>query len=333
MATQTGGSTIRPASYNGIYALKPTWGAISREGQKQYSISLDTLGIYARGVEDLEMMAEGFGLWDDEMDPTLQDRPLLSEDNEEPVNEEDQSAITFPVGIDESVRGKKFAVCKSMYWAYAGSGTRAALEKATELLRSHGAIIEEIELPMAFNSLPEWYRITLYAEGRQAFYPAYVQATNAQGYKQKQGIKEQMSRGASGPRGGGLKSELLHESLVAHVENSYGFTKRQQLEAYDGIARLRPWMDEILSKYAALLTPSVVDEAPLGIDNTGSALFCQNWTTLHMPVVNIPGFQGENNMPIGVSLVAGRYRDRHLLRVAKAVGPIFEKEGGWVRNV
>jgi Asp-tRNA(Asn)/Glu-tRNA(Gln) amidotransferase A subunit family amidase len=34
-------------------------------------------------------------------------------------------------------------------------------------------------------------------------------------------------------------------------------------------------------------------------------------------------------MPVGVSLVAARLRDRHLLKVSKIVGHIFEKEGGW----
>jgi Asp-tRNA(Asn)/Glu-tRNA(Gln) amidotransferase A subunit family amidase len=46
LATQTGGSTIRPASFCGIPALKPTWGAISREGAKLYANSLDTIGLY-----------------------------------------------------------------------------------------------------------------------------------------------------------------------------------------------------------------------------------------------------------------------------------------------
>lgn len=49
--------------------------------------------------------------------------------------------------------------------------------------------------------------------------------------------------------------------------------------------------------------------------------------------MNIPGFQGANGMPIGVSLAAPRYRDRHLLKVCKAVGEIFEAEGGWKRSV
>jgi Asp-tRNA(Asn)/Glu-tRNA(Gln) amidotransferase A subunit family amidase len=54
---------------------------------------------------------------------------------------------------------------------------------------------------------------------------------------------------------------------------------------------------------------------------------------LHTPVVNIPGFKGANDLPIGISLVAPRYRDRHLLKVSKAVGAIFEAEGGWQRKV
>lgn len=56
-----------------------------------------------------------------------------------------------------------------------------------------------------------------------------------------------------------------------------------------------------------------------------------NEQALHTPVVNIPGFRGENNMPIGLSLVAPRYRDQGLLSVCKEVGEIFANEGGWKR--
>lgn len=50
---------------------------------------------------------------------------------------------------------------------------------------------------------------------------------------------------------------------------------------------------------------------------------------LHVPVVNIPGFGGESGMPVGVSLIMPRYKDRELLGICKEVGKLFEQEGGW----
>jgi Asp-tRNA(Asn)/Glu-tRNA(Gln) amidotransferase A subunit family amidase len=54
--SQTAGSTIRPASYCGVFALKPTFGAFSLEGVRLLSRSLDTLGWMARDADDLELM-------------------------------------------------------------------------------------------------------------------------------------------------------------------------------------------------------------------------------------------------------------------------------------
>lgn len=48
------------------------------------------------------------------------------------------------------------------------------------------------------------------------------------------------------------------------------------------------------------------------------------WTVLHQPVVNVPGFTGAHGLPIGLSLVAPRYNDVHLVEVAKQVGKVFE---------
>lgn len=48
-----------------------------------------------------------------------------------------------------------------------------------------------------------------------------------------------------------------------------------------------------------------------------------------MPVVNIPAFIGANGMPVGISLVAPRFSDQHLLRVSKILGDALIAEGGW----
>ena len=52
MGSQTGGSTCRPAGYNGIVGLKATYGRISRYGVVPVSWSLDHVGILVRTVDD-----------------------------------------------------------------------------------------------------------------------------------------------------------------------------------------------------------------------------------------------------------------------------------------
>jgi Asp-tRNA(Asn)/Glu-tRNA(Gln) amidotransferase A subunit family amidase len=58
IGTQTGGSVIRPAAYCGVVGLKPSFGQISRAGVLQQSPFLDTIGVFARSVEDAALLAE-----------------------------------------------------------------------------------------------------------------------------------------------------------------------------------------------------------------------------------------------------------------------------------
>lgn len=220
LGTQTGGSTIRPGSFNGIYALKPTWNSITREGQKIYSLILDTLGLYARSVDDLQLLAKVFELKDDEPPPTR-----------------------------FTVKGAKFGFMKTASWDRAGPGTKAAMETAKQLLKAHEAEVEEIELPEDLSDLLKWHETVLYTDGRQAFLPDYR-----------------------------IGKEQLSEFLQGHVENVHRYTHAEQLKAFDNIAAARPRVDEILAKYAAVITPSVPDEAPVGLEGTGSAVFNCIWT-------------------------------------------------------
>ena len=57
VGSQTGGSVIRPASFNGTYGLKPTVGKISRKGMLLQSHTLDTIGFYGRKLWDLALIA------------------------------------------------------------------------------------------------------------------------------------------------------------------------------------------------------------------------------------------------------------------------------------
>jgi Asp-tRNA(Asn)/Glu-tRNA(Gln) amidotransferase A subunit family amidase len=54
LGTQTGGSVIRPASFCGVAGIKPSFGLLPSVGVKCYSWTLDTVGLFAAGVEDLQ---------------------------------------------------------------------------------------------------------------------------------------------------------------------------------------------------------------------------------------------------------------------------------------
>jgi len=271
LGTQTIGSIIRPASFNGIFGFKPTWGAISREGVKICSLNFDTMGFFARSCADLELLADAARLKDDEN----------------------------PIG-PLAVKGRKFAVCKTHVWPEVGPGTTNALNLAVKLLRDQGASVEELDLPEEFASVRQSHLHAFERDAGSTFMNEYIRA-----------------------------KDQLDPVLVAFVENPSKTSHRDHLAALDNLAQLRPKIDIIASRYDAIITPSVVDEAPEGLASTGNAVFCGMWTALHVPVVNIPGFVGgDHGMPIGLSLVAPRYHDRRLLKVAAAVAPIFEG-GGW----
>jgi len=123
------------------------------------------------------------------------------------------------------------------------------MSKAVSLLQEQGAEVEEIELPEHLVDLPKWHATVLNSDGRTAFLPEYSMA-----------------------------KDQLNSQLVGHVENSDKISRKAQLDAFDNISAARPVVDEILGKYAAVLTPSVPDEAPMGIEKTGSAAFCLIWT-------------------------------------------------------
>lgn len=56
IGTQTGGSLLRPAAYNGVVAVKPTYGRVSREGVIPVAWSLDTVGPITRSVADADLL-------------------------------------------------------------------------------------------------------------------------------------------------------------------------------------------------------------------------------------------------------------------------------------
>ncbi|KXH38957.1 amidase [Colletotrichum simmondsii] len=146
LGSQTGGSLIRPASFTGVYALKPTFNTISIEGQKAIAPTFDTCGFFARCVEDLQLLADVFGIEDDE--PA---RDMLLEE-------------------------MSIALMKTPMWSTAGPGTISAIEAATVILRERGTKVEDVSFPSEISDREELERlqeVITQAEARISFLREY----------------------------------------------------------------------------------------------------------------------------------------------------------------
>lgn len=145
LGSQTNGSVIRPASFCGVYGLKPTFGLIPRTGCLATARNLDTVGFFARSLEDLALVGEvlaGHDEGDEATRPTAPPplRRVLAEPQPVPP---------------------RLAFVRGPTWDQAEPAT---MEAFAELAGTLGERLLEVELPAAFARTIEVHRTIWTAE-------------------------------------------------------------------------------------------------------------------------------------------------------------------------
>jgi Asp-tRNA(Asn)/Glu-tRNA(Gln) amidotransferase A subunit family amidase len=130
LGSQTLGSVIRPAAFNGVVGLKPSFGAIPRTGVHPLSPSLDHVGFFARRVDDVALALSLLAASSDG-DPHGRPIPGFQVDTDKGVQPLDRPRL----GI---VRFEK--------WSKVEPEQQRAFEAAIAKLRDAGAVLEELEL-------------------------------------------------------------------------------------------------------------------------------------------------------------------------------------------
>jgi Asp-tRNA(Asn)/Glu-tRNA(Gln) amidotransferase A subunit family amidase len=154
LGSQSNGSTIRPASYCGVFGFKPSFGLVSRHGALKQSRPLDQVGVFARTLEDLALMAENLMVFDDR-DPDM--RPRARFDLVEAARRGPPVEPTL-------------AFVKSPVWDQADAETREAFD---ELVESLGERVREVALPAAFDGAVAWHRTIMEADIARSFEREY----------------------------------------------------------------------------------------------------------------------------------------------------------------
>jgi Asp-tRNA(Asn)/Glu-tRNA(Gln) amidotransferase A subunit family amidase len=123
LGTQTGGSIIRPSSYCGIIGYKPTFNTINRQGLKFAAETFDTIGVMARHIQDIRLVARLFTHIDETSAQARSYKPL------------------------------RIGICQSPSWHRGDDDTAYALSYAAQQAEAAGAHIEEFTLPSSFDDI------------------------------------------------------------------------------------------------------------------------------------------------------------------------------------
>ena len=138
LGTQTAGSIVRPASYCGVYGFKPSFGLIPRTAVLKTTDSLDTIGFFARNIEDLELLFEVCRVHGE--DYPIADA-LLSD-----LQKQSPKGKRWRVGL----------VTSSLWvWGKMSPYAQEAVKTFANELSKNGILVEELDLPSDFNSAHE----------------------------------------------------------------------------------------------------------------------------------------------------------------------------------
>jgi len=145
LGSQTGGSTVRPASYCGVYGLKPTRGLIPRHGMSRVAQTLDTVGLFARTLDDVALLLESCVAYDE------------GEFESSPRAQTAYGAIA----ADDPPIPPMLGFVKTPHW---NRLTDDAKDAFAELVERLGDRVEEVELSSAIEQAWEWHAIIMESE-------------------------------------------------------------------------------------------------------------------------------------------------------------------------
>jgi amidase len=134
LGSQTGGSTILPASFCGVVGFKASLTGLDRSGMRHLRPSLDSMGLFARELADIALL-----------------NSILS----------GRSAAEPP----KDVAQLRVGVCRTVNWSHAEPETIVALDSAAQTLRGAGARVTDAEMPPIFDDIEQSFQIIATVEG------------------------------------------------------------------------------------------------------------------------------------------------------------------------
>ncbi len=287
LGSDTGGSIRLPASFCGVVGLKPTYGAVSRNGLIAMASSLDQIGTLTKCVEDAQIVFEAIK-GKDQLDSTSVEYKSKYKTQNTKINE-------LRIGIPKEyfIKGIDPEVEK-------------VIKKAIEKYEKIGAKIEEISLPHTEYALASYYIIM----------PSEV-SSNLARYDSVRygGTREEFGK------------EVRRRIMLGTYTLSAGYYEAYYLRAQKVRTLIKQDFDKAFKKVDVILTPiSPTPAFKLGEKITNpltmylSDILTVSVNLAGLPAISIPCGKVEN-LPVGLQIIGNFFEEDKILEISQ----LFEK--------
>lgn len=306
LGTETGGSVRLPASYCGVYGLKPTYGVLSRWGVVAYGSSLDQVGIIGHSPKDIALplsVMSGVDFYDD----TSADLPnSASLKNLESYKDFSTLKIAVP---------KQFEEAKGL-----DSEVKKVFEDTKAWFTSKGAKIEIVDLPILDASIASYYVIAL-SEA----------ASNLSRFDGiRYGKREDNGKGYDqlyvDTRSDGFGPEVKRRIVIGNYVLSEQFSGTTYKKGMSVRARIQREVAKLFESYDLIISPVCPTTAfKLGEKyDDPLAMYLSDLYTVFVNLARIPsisvpaGFTESTKMPVGIQFAGKMFDEAKILQLAES---------------
>jgi len=297
LGSDTGGSVRMPASYCGVYGMKPSYGTISRYGLVAYASSFDQIGVFAKNIEDLAITLEVISGSDDK-DSTMHPQKTYTY-KIEPTSEKKKIAVLKETleneGLDLEVKDKFL-------------NTIHQLEK-------DGHHIEYVDFPYLKQMIATYYVLTsAEASSNLARYDGIHY-----GYRSENAntIDETYTKSRSEALGKAVKRRILLGTFIL----CSGYKDQYYTKAMKVRNLIKITTEEILDKVDFILSPVTTSEAfKIGEKTNPIEMYLADIFTVQanlaggLPALALPFYKKDDTgMPFGLQIVAKKFDETHVL--------------------
>ncbi|MFC1412259.1 Asp-tRNA(Asn)/Glu-tRNA(Gln) amidotransferase subunit GatA [Streptacidiphilus sp. N1-12] len=319
IGTDTGGSIRQPGAVTGTVGVKPTYGTVSRYGLIAFSSSLDQGGPCARTVLDAALLHEAIA-GHDPLDSTSIDTPVL------PLVEAARN------GAHGDLKGLRVGVVKEFSGEGYQPGVMQRFNESVEVLRALGATVVELSCPSFTYALPAYYLIA----------PSEASSNLARFDAMRYGLRvgDDGSRSAEDvtalTRAAGFGPEVKRRIILGTYALSSGY-----YDAYYGSAQkvrtlITREFDRAFAEVDVLVSPTTPTTAfPIGERaDDPMAMYLADLCTIPSNLagnaaMSVPcGLAPEDNLPVGLQIIAPALADDRLYRVGAAVEAALNDKWG-----